>query len=49
MKKFRASMEPFWDLKIGEYAEYTYLMHVSDEYIFFVYNISRFIIAKDAQ
>jgi hypothetical protein len=31
MKKFRASMEPFWDLKIGEYVEY--LMHVASEYI----------------
>ncbi len=30
-EKFRASMEPFWDLKIGEYVEY--LMHVSSKYI----------------
>ena len=22
MQKFRASVEPFWDLKIGKYAEY---------------------------
>ena len=22
MQKFRASMEPFWDLKFGEYVEY---------------------------
>ena len=31
MRKFRASMEPFWDLKIGKYVEY--LMSVSCEYI----------------
>jgi hypothetical protein len=31
MGKFRASMEPFWDLKIGEYVEY--LIHVYSEYI----------------
>ena len=30
-RKFRASMEPFWDLKIGISVEY--LMHVSSEYI----------------
>ena len=29
--KFRASMEPFWDLKFGEYVEY--LMRVSSEYL----------------
>ena len=29
--KFRASMKPFWDLKIGIYVEH--LMHVSSEYI----------------
>ena len=31
MRKFRASMEPFWDLKIGKYVEY--LTPVSSEYI----------------
>jgi hypothetical protein len=31
MRKFRASMEPFWDLKIGKYVEY--LMPVSSEYL----------------
>ena len=31
MRKLRASMEPFWDLKIHIYVEY--LMHVSSEYI----------------
>ena len=30
-RKFRAFMEPFWDLKIGIYVEY--LTHVSSEYI----------------
>ena len=30
-RKFRASVEPFWDLKIGIYVEY--LTHVSSEYI----------------
>jgi hypothetical protein len=30
MRKFRASMEPFWDLKIGKYVEY--IMRVSSEY-----------------
>ena len=29
--KFRASMEPFWDLKFGEYVEY--LMRVSSKYL----------------
>jgi hypothetical protein len=29
-----ASMEPFWDLKTGEYVEY--LMHVSGEYIYII-------------
>jgi hypothetical protein len=27
MRKFRASMEPFWDLKISEYVE-----HLTSEY-----------------
>ena len=31
MRKFRASMEPFWDLKISKYVEY--LTPVSSEYI----------------
>jgi hypothetical protein len=31
MRKFRASMEPFWDLKIGKYVEH--LMPVSSEYL----------------
>ena len=31
MRKFRASLEPFWDLKIGKYVEY--LMPVSSEYL----------------
>ena len=31
MRKFRASMEPFWDLKISKYV--VYLMPVSCEYI----------------
>ena len=31
MQKFRASMEPFWDLKFGEYVEY--IMRVSSEYL----------------
>jgi hypothetical protein len=31
MRKFRASLEPFWDLKIGRYVEY--LMPVSSEYL----------------
>ena len=31
MRKLRASMEPFWDLKIGNYVEYLTL--VSSEYI----------------
>ena len=31
MQKFRASMEPFWDLKFGEYVEY--LTRVSSEYL----------------
>jgi hypothetical protein len=31
MRKFRASMEPFWDLKIGKYVEH--LMLVSSEYL----------------
>ena len=31
MRKFRASIEPFWSLKIGIYVEY--LTHVSSEYI----------------
>ena len=31
MQKFRASMEPFWDLKFGEYVEY--LACVSSEYL----------------
>ena len=31
MRKFRASIEPFWDLKIGEYVEY--LVPVSSKYI----------------
>ena len=30
MRKFRASMEPFWDFKISKYIEY--LMHVSSKY-----------------
>jgi hypothetical protein len=30
MRKFRASMEPFWDLKISKYVEY--LTCVSSEY-----------------
>ena len=30
-RKFRASLEPFWDLKISKYVEY--LMRVSSEYI----------------
>ena len=30
-RKFRASMEPFWDLKIGIYVEYR--TYVSSEYI----------------
>jgi hypothetical protein len=35
MRKFRASMEPFWDLKIiGKYVEY--LTHVSSEYVIFI-------------
>jgi hypothetical protein len=31
MRKFRASMEPFRDLKIGKYVEY--LMPVSNKYL----------------
>ena len=31
MRKFRASLEPFWDLKIGKYVEY--LTPVSSEYL----------------
>ncbi len=31
MQKFRVSMEPFWDLKFGEYVEY--LTCVSNEYL----------------
>ena len=31
MSKFRASMEPFWDLKFSEYVEY--LARVSSEYL----------------
>ena len=31
MKKSRASLEPFWDLKISKYVEY--LTRVSSEYI----------------
>ena len=31
MRKFRASLEPFWDLKIGRYVEY--LIPVSSEYL----------------
>ena len=31
MRKFRASLEPFWDLKISKYVEY--LTRVSSEYI----------------
>jgi hypothetical protein len=31
MRKFRALMEPFWDLKIGKYVEY--LTYISSEYI----------------
>jgi hypothetical protein len=31
MRKFRASLEPFWDLKIDKYVEY--LMPVSSEYL----------------
>ena len=31
LRKFRVSMEPFWDLKIGMYVEY--LTHVFSEYI----------------
>ena len=30
MRKFRASLEPFWDLKISKYVEY--LTRVSSEY-----------------
>jgi peptide methionine sulfoxide reductase MsrB len=30
MRKFRASVEPFYDMKIGKYVEY--LVHVSSEY-----------------
>ena len=30
MRKFRTSMEPFWDLKISKYVEY--LTCVSSEY-----------------
>jgi hypothetical protein len=31
MRKFRASMEPFWDLKVGKYV--VYLAPVSSEYL----------------
>ena len=31
MRKFRALLEPFWDLKISKYVEY--LTRVSSEYI----------------
>ena len=31
MRKFRALMGPFWDLKIGKYVDY--LTHVSSEYL----------------
>ncbi len=31
MRKFRASVEPFWDLKIDKYVEY--LTPVSSEYL----------------
>ena len=31
MRKSRASLEPFWDLKLGKYLEY--LTRVSSEYI----------------
>ena len=31
MRKTRASLEPFWDLKISKYVEY--LTRVSSEYI----------------
>jgi hypothetical protein len=31
MRKFRASVEPFYDLKIYKYVEY--LMYVSSEYL----------------
>ena len=31
MQKFRASVEPFWDLKIGKYVDYQ--TPVSSEYI----------------
>ena len=31
MRKCRALLEPFWDLKISKYVEY--LTHVSSEYI----------------
>ena len=33
MQKFRASVEPFWDLKIGKYVETEYETPVSSEYI----------------